>query len=141
MTVTARKAVEVPSKEADWSFTGGSTACLALWPHIKPGQRAEDVPADVKASHGYLGIMFGLAKVDPKRPCWTVPKIVPGAGGLLHWSERRRLTIGEVKRMASFPDEVKLSGDYEAAWGQVGNCVPPFFMAAVAAAVRVTVGK
>ena len=46
--------------------------------------------------------------------------------------ERRRLTIEEVKRLCSFPDDYLLRGSYTQQWARLGNSVPPLMMRAVA---------
>lgn len=57
----------------------------------------------------------------------------------------RGLSIGEVKRLCSFPDEYKfvdLENDrktWEEAWGVLGNAVPPLFMRAIAKHIRVAI--
>lgn len=42
--------------------------------------------------------------------------------------EVRRLTIPEVKRLCSFPDDYILKGNYADQWRQLGNSVPPMMM-------------
>jgi DNA (cytosine-5)-methyltransferase 1 len=48
---------------------------------------------------------------------------------------RRRLTIPEVRRLCSFPDDYELVGTYEQRWARLGNSVPPLMARAVGAAV------
>ena len=48
----------------------------------------------------------------------------------------RKFSIGELKRLSSFPDDFVLSGKYVAQWERIGNSVPPFMMRAVAEALR-----
>ncbi len=43
---------------------------------------------------------------------------------------RRRLTIDELKRLCSFPDDYQLSGTYAQQWARLGNSVPPLMAAA-----------
>lgn len=49
-----------------------------------------------------------------------------------HDAGRRRLTIGEVKRLCSFPDDYVLIGGYVQRWARLGNSVPPVMMSHVA---------
>ena len=49
--------------------------------------------------------------------------------------EQRRLSIEEVKRLCSFPDDYQLTGPYAHQWARLGNSVPPLMMAAVARAL------
>ena len=43
--------------------------------------------------------------------------------GPFHW-DSRILTIDEVKRIQTFPDDWGLCGNVESQWRQVGNAVP-----------------
>ena len=45
--------------------------------------------------------------------------------GLVHPYEIRKLTIAEVKALASYPEEFQLVGSYRARWARIGNSVPP----------------
>lgn len=101
-----------------------------------------------KLSYGEhpTGTGFSSVKIDPKKPCGTITKSdgVIAYDGNCHWSQYRKLTIGEVMRIMSFPDDfVFVERDkwwekpnakkiYAAIVGQMGNAVPPLMMAAVA---------
>ena len=80
---------------------------------------------------------FGLIRVDPEKPSPTVTKSVGGSTtGLIHPHEVRRLTISEVKAVASFPEAFVLQGPFREKWARIGNSVPPLFMRAIAGHVR-----
>jgi DNA (cytosine-5)-methyltransferase 1 len=65
-----------------------------------------------------------LLKLDPKRPSPTI-QAQPGPNvGPFHW-ENRRLRVGEVKRLFTFPDEFDLVGTRGSVQAQLGNSVPP----------------
>ena len=49
--------------------------------------------------------------------------------------QRRKLTIAEVKRLCSFPDDFILKGSYSQQWERLGNSVPPLMMKAIAAEI------
>lgn len=51
-------------------------------------------------------------------------------------TEIRKLTIPEVKRICSFPDDFILTGNDAQMWERCGRSVPPLMMKAIAAAVR-----
>lgn len=76
---------------------------------------------------------FGLIRLDPERPS---PTILGGTGGtttgLIHPWEIRKLTIAEVKGLASYPEAFQFPGSYRDRWARVGNSVPPLFMKAIA---------
>ncbi len=76
---------------------------------------------------------FGLVRLDPEKPS---PTILGDTGcttaGLVHPYAVRKLTIAEIKALASFPEGFHLVGSYRARWARVGNSVPPLFMKAIA---------
>ena len=70
---------------------------------------------------------------------WRLPRLSPATGqsgglhpaaGSPHWSECRKLTLGEFRRLAGFPDDFALTGTYEQRWERIGRAVPPVMMAA-----------
>lgn len=86
------------------------------------------------------GINFSFRKTDPLRSCYTLVRFMgnAGVGELVHWAEKRRFTVAESKRLCSFPDGFIFpdAGSREKTWSkaimQMGNCVPPRLMEAVA---------
>lgn len=89
--------------------------------HYSMGRIANDQPSPT-----VLAGMGGKVNVTPAS--W--PR------GLFHPTENRRLSIAEVKRICSFPDDFELSGVYAQQWERCGNAVPPLMMRAVGDAVR-----
>jgi DNA (cytosine-5)-methyltransferase 1 len=55
-----------------------------------------------------------------------------GMGGAMRWDEKRRFSLPEFKRFGSFPDGFIFAGEFEEGIKQIGNCVPPLFMRAIA---------
>lgn len=49
---------------------------------------------------------------------------------------RRQLTLAELRRLSSFPDDFVLTGTRLEGWARLGNAVPPVGMSHIAAAVR-----
>ncbi|MFB6213274.1 MAG: DNA cytosine methyltransferase [Candidatus Nanohaloarchaea archaeon] len=83
------------------------------------------------------GSYFNLARVKWSAPCRTVTKTFsPGCAGLLHPEEDRYLTIPELKRICSFPDDFELSGSFTERWNQLGNAVMPKQMEAIAETLK-----
>ncbi len=79
-----------------------------------------------------------LLKLDPQRPSPTI-QAQPGPNvGPFHW-ENRRLRVGEIKRLFTFPDEFELVGSRASIQAQLGNAVPPLLAEKVAAKVISTV--
>lgn len=74
---------------------------------------------------------FSLLRLAWDRPAPTVLR-VSGSGGHMHPDEPRLLNVAELRRVASFPDQFDFAGDWGSAVSQIGNCVPPLLMRAVA---------
>lgn len=83
---------------------------------------------------------FGLVRIEWNKASNTIVKD-PGntATGMIHPSENRRLTIPEIKRIASFPDNFSMSGNYKDQWQRIGNSVPPNLMKAIAEHVKANI--
>lgn len=65
-----------------------------------------------------------LLKLDPARPSPTI-QAQPGPNvGPFHW-DNRRLRVGEVKRLFTFPDDFDLVGSRGSVQAQLGNSVAP----------------
>jgi DNA (cytosine-5)-methyltransferase 1 len=72
-----------------------------------------------------------LLKLDPERPSPTI-QAQPGPNvGPFHW-DNRRLRVGEIKRLFTFPDEFDLVGTRASIQAQLGNAVPPLLAQKVA---------
>jgi len=80
---------------------------------------------------------FQLTKPDPERPCPTVTQLGGNAGlaSVCHPTEKRKFSIGELKRICGFPDDFVLTGSYAQQWERLGRAVPPVMMAHVARCV------
>ena len=101
------------------------------WRKLNPGQSSDK--------------FFNLVRPAFDAPCPTITSAGVGVGDLYapggvasvtHPVEMRKFSIGELKRLSSFPDDFVLSGKYVAQWERIGNSVPPFMMRAVAEALR-----
>lgn len=64
---------------------------------------------------------FNFIKVDLHKPC---PTIVAHSSQLIHPTEKRYLTLTEIKRLASFPNDFKFLSIHDAHI-RIGNSVPP----------------
>lgn len=108
--------VELPPREA--SFVG--MAIGREWGHLRPGE----------ASTRY----FSLIRTNPRLPCPTVTAEVgnTGAAAVAHYSEPRKFSVPELKRICSFPDDFVLTGNYRQQCERMGRSVPPLMMRAVA---------
>ena len=74
------------------------------------------------------GHCFNTKRASLKRPSPTLT----ASGGLIHWSEDRVLTVPELKRIQSLPDDFILTGSQSQQTERVGRMVPPLMMKAIA---------
>lgn len=65
-----------------------------------------------------------LYKADPETPTRTIKAQGGQYTGPFSW-ENRKFSIGELKRLQTFPDSYAVSGGSQAAVQQIGNSVPP----------------
>lgn len=95
---------------------------------VKPGALFDTVHPN-----GPLGGWWNFIRLDGDRPAFTVTT----APSLFHPDEPRLLTISEVRRLCSFPEDFTLKAvSYSQRWERYGRAVPPLMMFAVAAVVR-----
>jgi DNA (cytosine-5)-methyltransferase 1 len=64
-----------------------------------------------------------LLKLAKSRPSWTIQAEPGPATGPFHW-RNRLLSIRELCRLQTFPDNYSITGDRRAAQRQLGNAVP-----------------
>ena len=64
-----------------------------------------------------------LLKLAKNRPSWTIQAQPGPAVGPFHWSNRR-LSVRELSRLQTFPDNVAIVGGRGSAQKQLGNAVP-----------------
>ena len=76
---------------------------------------------------------FNYIKLAENKPAPTIIK--SGFGRMFHKSGRY-ITINEAKKLASYPDNFKLTGTYEKQWERIGNSVPPNLMKAIALNIK-----
>jgi DNA (cytosine-5)-methyltransferase 1 len=146
-------------KEVNAAFAPWEPCVLTLEDAFKglPAQVGEGFSADLAAlsrrvlpwkdgSSILPGHAFNQKRLAWDRPSRTVPKMVSTSrctygGGLIHPDEDQHLTIAELKRIASIPDQYELAGAFQQRWAQVGNSVPPLMARAVASCVALTLSS
>lgn len=98
---------------------------------LRPGQRLEQLYEQLngKGKKAY----FAFSRLHPERPSRTIAK---DSAGLFHYLENRTLSIGEYKRIASYPDEFQFIGVFTTALERIGNSVPPLFIRAIALQIK-----
>jgi DNA (cytosine-5)-methyltransferase 1 len=76
-----------------------------------------------------------LLKLDPDDISWTIQAQPGPYVGPFHWTNRR-LTIAEIKRLQTFPDDYQFSGSKRVQWAQIGDAVPPRLAFVLGQAIR-----
>ncbi|MFY0527662.1 DNA cytosine methyltransferase [Archangium gephyra] len=124
-----------PSSDEDLSVRGKWGALL---PSIPEGQnylfhteRGEGLPL-FGWRRRYWTFLLKLAK---NRPSWTLQAQPGPAVGPFHW-ESRRLSIRELARLQTFPDDVLVQGGRTSAQRQLGNAVPSLLAEVLGRAIR-----
>lgn len=102
------------------------------FPRVPQGDSASALPES--GGKWFTNIM----KVNPARPCMTIPKSHNGRGWgtVVHPIRPRAISVSEGKTLTSFPPAFQMVGDYNDKFSRIGNSVPPLLMRAVAAHVR-----
>jgi DNA (cytosine-5)-methyltransferase 1 len=77
-----------------------------------------------------------LLKLAKNRPSWTIQAQPGPAIGPFHW-ENRRLSMRELCRLQTFPDDVQIVGARTSIQRQVGNAVPSLLAETLGREIRV----
>ncbi|MDH4378681.1 MAG: DNA cytosine methyltransferase [Vampirovibrionales bacterium] len=129
LPVSFRQAVQSLPLKAHSLILHPTGKALALATSLREGESG----ADLHRRYKHKGNDFSLMRLAWDKPSPTICKTIrAGQCGLLHPEELRYLSIGEIKRISSFPDSYQLLGCFEQQWGRIGNAVPPLLMKAVA---------
>jgi DNA (cytosine-5)-methyltransferase 1 len=106
---------------------------------LKAGQGMKDLPEHLQTRGGYSGAYGRLTKemVAPTITRWVFH---PGSGRWGHPVDERLLTIREIARIQSFPDNFEFIGSYTQRAGQLGNAVPPLLAQRIAESMLAQVG-
>jgi DNA (cytosine-5)-methyltransferase 1 len=85
-----------------------------------------------------VGGYFNLVRLSFNLPSNTVCQMggMPGVATVCHPIKDRKLTIYELKRITTFPDDFELVGTFRQRWEACGRSVPPKFMQAIAENIR-----
>jgi DNA (cytosine-5)-methyltransferase 1 len=76
-----------------------------------------------------------LLKLAKNLPSWTIQAQPGPATGPFHWTNRR-LSIRDMLRLQTFPDDIVIVGDHADAQRQLGNAVPALLAEVLAREIR-----
>ncbi len=111
-------------KTAYWKDTGSNMP-------INPDKVLTGMDYHPKGHH------FNLKRVSLKVPAPTLTAMGSNdtTAGAFHWNTPRKLTIGELKRIQSLPDDFKLTGKWNQQSERIGRMVPPLLLKTIADSV------
>ena len=109
------------------------------------GSKMPDNPDKVLtgADYHHKGHHFNLKRVSLNAPAPTLTAMGSNdtTAGAFHWNEPRKLTIGELKRIQSLPDDFVLTGKWNQRSERIGRMVPPLLLKSIADSVYENVIK
>ena len=113
---------------AYWKYTGSKMP-------IDPDKVLTGADYHPKGHH------FNLKRVSQYQPSPTITAMgsADTTAGAFHWAEPRKLTLGELKRIMSLPDDFKLTGKWNQKAERCGRMVPPRMMERIASAIYTNV--
>ena len=96
-------------------------------------------PSDVSDEKG----CFNMKRPSPDHPCPTLTQLGQqlGASGVLHYEQNRKLTIKELKRIMSLPEDFILTGTFDQQAERICRMVAPKMMAELAKSIYKNVIK
>ena len=95
---------------------------MNLYDKIKRGKSLCDYFKTINKKQSY----FNVKKIHPNKPINTITKTFSNSiSGLLHWKEKRFLTINELKACSTYPESFKFIGKFKQQWARIGNSVMP----------------
>ena len=107
--------------------------------HYETWLKMPDDPDKVETGCDYhpKGHHFNLKRVSQYQPAPTITAMgsADTTAGAFHWSEPRKLTLGELKRIMSLPDDFILTGKWNQRAERCGRMVPPLMMKSIADSV------
>lgn len=86
---------------------------------------------------------FNMIRPCPTMPCPTLTQQgqKKGLSGVFHYADNRKLTIKELKRLMSLPEDYELTGTFDQQAERIGRAVAPKMMAEVAKSIYENVLK
>jgi DNA (cytosine-5)-methyltransferase 1 len=125
----------VPAPEEDLELTGRWAELLPSIPEGHNYQWHTD-RMDGEPLFGWRRHFWSfLLKLAKDQPSWTIQAQPGPASGPFHWANRR-LSIRELCRLQTFPDDVKIIGNRASVQRQVGNAVPSLLAEVLGRSIR-----
>ena len=129
--------VDLTYDEEEVEYLTKKFSNTAYWKQT--GSKMEKFPKKVLSGMDYhpKGHHFNLKRVSLEVPAPTLTAMGNGdtTAGAFHWSEPRKLTLGELKRIMSLPDDFKLTGKWNQKAERIGRMVPPLMMKKIAESI------
>lgn len=125
---TIGDALIIPPDDTTAKILGPDTETYKFWVHTKAGDTLGNTCKRLTGRNSFLT----HCKQSPHVAANTVTQ---GIQQLYHWTEPRTLTLGELRRISSFPDDFILTGTFAQQWERIGRAVPPVMMSKIAATV------
>ena len=126
--------VDLEYDEEEVSYLTDKFSKTAYWKDT--GSKMEKYPSKVLTGMDYhpKGHHFNLKRVSLEAPSPTLTAMgsADTTAGAFHWAEPRKLTIGELKRIMSLPDDFILTGKWNQQAERIGRMVPPLMMKSIA---------
>lgn len=117
-------------KDASFNETTQAYSYLKM---MKEGQSMSD--------YHPKGSGFGMTRIFKHKPSPTILQRQGNKASLCHWDEDRELSVPELIRLMSFPDDYYLGEKYTQKTERLGRAVPPLLMKAIASHVYETLLK
>jgi DNA (cytosine-5)-methyltransferase 1 len=82
------------------------------------------------------GSYFNLSRASFNDVSPTITATGGQFSGVCHPTEDRKISIPELKRIASLPDDFIVTGTYTQQWERIGRMVPPLMMYRIAKTIQ-----
>ena len=115
----------------EMSQLAASKTMVGYWHDTKPG---ENFMGACERDTGKANC-FNSRRLHKGKPSPTVM----ASNGLYHWDECRQMSVAELKRLSSFPDDFVLTGNTAKQVERIGRAVPPRMMCAVSGHIARTI--
>jgi len=127
--------LEIDKEEAKWlEEKWHNTAYYKATSSLMPADPEKVLSGD---DYGQRAKHFNMKRASRFKPAPTVTAMGSGAtnAGTIHWNVQRKLTIKELKRIMSLPDDFKLTGTFNQQAERCGRMVPSLMMKAIAESI------